>query len=127
MSVNGVESLSESDEIARDQARTLVDQLIEGMLTIGSRLAPVDRSGVVIDRGTVKRHVLAVALHSKLLEVGGEPLQILLVRKDSDRLGTKEVVVPNCKQAHENREVAIEGRCTKMFVHLMEAIQHSAK
>ena len=42
-----VERLSECDEIARNEPRALMDQLIEGVLAIGSGLAPVDRAGLV--------------------------------------------------------------------------------
>ena len=38
-----VERLAERDEVARDQPRSLMDQLIEGMLAVGARFAPVDR------------------------------------------------------------------------------------
>ena len=38
-----VERLREADEVARDQLRALVDQLVEGVLPVGARLAPVDR------------------------------------------------------------------------------------
>ena len=45
-----VERLREADEVARDQPRALVDQLVEGVLAVGARLAPEDRPGVVARR-----------------------------------------------------------------------------
>ena len=45
-----VQRLAEADEVARDQPRSLVDQLVERMLAVGAGLAPVDRAGVVVDR-----------------------------------------------------------------------------
>src|SRR6266849_2466280 len=40
-----IERLVERYEVAGNESRSLMNQLIEGMLTIGSRLAPVDRAG----------------------------------------------------------------------------------
>ena len=46
-----VVGLHEADEVAGDQPRALVDQLVEGVLAVGPRLAPEDRPGVVVDAG----------------------------------------------------------------------------
>src|SRR3990172_2438008 len=73
------EGLRERDEIAGDEARPLMDQLVEGVLAVGPRLAPGDGSGRVVDPGPVERHVLAVALHRGLLQIRREALQVLLV------------------------------------------------
>src|SRR5258708_22658773 len=50
MSAELVERLCEGDEIAGDEPSALVDQFIERVLAIGSGLAPVDRSGLVVNR-----------------------------------------------------------------------------
>ena len=50
MPAERIERLAEGDEVARNQPRALMDQLIERVLAVGARLAPVDRAGVVIDR-----------------------------------------------------------------------------
>ena len=39
-----VERLREGDEVARDEPGALVDELVEGVLAVGARLAPVDRA-----------------------------------------------------------------------------------
>ena len=44
-----VERLGEADQVDRDQLRALVDQLVEAVLAVGARLAPVDRAGLVVD------------------------------------------------------------------------------
>src|SRR5215813_14097749 len=44
----GIQGVGEADEVARDEPRPLVDELIERMLAVGSRLAPVDRPRVVV-------------------------------------------------------------------------------
>ena len=51
MAAERVERFDEGDEVAGDQPRALVDQLVEGVLAVGAGLAPVDRAGVVVDRG----------------------------------------------------------------------------
>ena len=80
-----IERVHEADEVAGDQARPLVDQLVEGVLAVGPRLAPVDRAGVVVDPGAVEGDVLAVRLHGELLEVGREAVQVLVVGEDRRR------------------------------------------
>ena len=44
------ERVREGDEVARDQPRALMDQLVERVLSVGAGLAPVDRAGLVVDR-----------------------------------------------------------------------------
>src|SRR5262249_51454029 len=122
-----IERLTKSDEITWDQPRSLVDQLVKGMLTVGSRLAPIDGTGIVIDPVTIESHMLTVALHCQLLQISWKPLQVLLVRKNRDGFCAEEVVVPDGQEAHEHRQVVLKGRGAEMFVHLMETIQHGAE
>src|SRR5712691_2490158 len=82
-----VERLVERYEVAGNESRSLMNQLIEGMLAIGSRLTPVDGAGIVADSLAVQGDVLAVALHGQLLQIGWESLQVLLVRQHRDGLG----------------------------------------
>ena len=74
MSAERIERLVEGDEVTRDEPSPLMDQLIEGVLAVGSRLAPVDRSGVVVDVGPLERDMFAVTLHRQLLEIGWKAL-----------------------------------------------------
>ena len=78
-----------------------MNQLIEGMLAVGSRLAPVDRARVVSHALPLERHVLAVALHGELLEVGGEAFQILIVGQHRDGLRAEEVGVPDSQKSQD--------------------------
>ena len=50
MPAERIERLAEGDEVARNEPRALVNQLIERVLAVGARLAPVDRPGVASDR-----------------------------------------------------------------------------
>ena len=118
------ERVREGDEVARDQARTLVDQLVERVLPVGAGLAPVDRAGVIRHDLAVERDTLAVALHRQLLEVGREALQVVLVRQHRHRLGTEEVGVPDRQQPHQHRQVLLERRRAEVLVHLVEAVEH---
>ena len=91
----GVERLAKSDEVARDEPRSLMDQLVEGMLAVGPRLAPIDGAGIIGDFSAIEGHVFAIALHGQLLQIGRKALEILLVGQHRDGLGAEEVVVPN--------------------------------
>ena len=67
MAAERVQRLAKGDKVTRDEPGPLVDQLVEGVLPVGSRFAPVNRAGVVVDLGAIERDVLAVALHRQLL------------------------------------------------------------
>src|SRR5215467_10839505 len=77
----GVQGVGEADEVAGDESRPLVDELIERVLAVGPRLAPVDRPRVVVHALAAQADVLAVRLHGQLLEIRGKSLQVLLVRQ----------------------------------------------
>src|SRR5271165_5991942 len=104
-----------------------MDQLIEGVLAIGARLSPIDGASVAGNGRSIQPDVLAIALHRQLLQIGGESLQVLLVRQHSGRLRAEKIVVPDSEQAHEYWKIAPERSCPEMRVHLMEAIQHGAE
>ena len=95
MMVQGIERVAEGNEIGRDKLCSLMDQLVERVLTIGSRLAPVDGPGLVINFSSLDCDVFAIAFHRQLLEIGRKALEILLVGKDSNRLRTEQIVVPD--------------------------------
>src|SRR5262245_48839750 len=90
-----VERFVECDEVAWNEPRSLMNQLIERVLAICAWLAPVNRAGIIGNFVSVERDVFAVAFHGQLLQIGRKSLEILLVRQDRDGLSTEEVVVPN--------------------------------
>src|SRR4030095_4067213 len=90
-----VQGVAEGDEVTGDETSPLMDQLVERMLTVGSRLSPVDGSGRIADLRALARDMLAVALHRQLLQVGREALEVLLVGQDGDGLGAEEIRVPH--------------------------------
>src|SRR5213594_3349887 len=75
-----VERLVERYEVAWNESRSLMNQLIERVLAICAWLAPIDRAGIVRDFVTVERDVFAVAFHRQLLQIGWKSFQVLLVR-----------------------------------------------
>ena len=97
-----VERAGEGDEVAGDQLRALVDELIEGVLAVRAGLAPHDRTGLVVDPLALQRHVLAVALHVELLQVRGEAGEVLVVGQHRHRLSVEEVVVPQAEEAEQD-------------------------
>ena len=72
-----------------------MEQLVKRMLTVSSRLTPVNRAGIAGDFASIKCDVFAIALHCQLLEISRESLQVLLVRKDGYGRRAEKVVVPN--------------------------------
>src|SRR4030095_304462 len=99
MPAKWIQGFAERDEVAGNESRALMNQLVEGMLTIGARLTPVDRASIVADSFAVYGDVFAIALHRQLLQIGGEALQVLLVRQHRDGLGAEEVGIPHRQQA----------------------------
>src|SRR5215475_2491254 len=122
-----IERLTESDEITWDQPRSLVDQLVKRMLTVGSRLPPIDGTGIVIDPLTIDSHMFAVAFHGQLLQISRKALEILLIGQHRHGLRTEEVVVPDGQEAHEHWQIALKGSGAEMLIHLMKTIQHGAE
>src|SRR5216683_5272782 len=72
------ERVTKRNEITWDQPGPLVNQLIEGMLTVGSWFAPIDGTRIIVHDPPIQSHMFAVALHGQLLQVGGKALQVLL-------------------------------------------------
>ena len=58
-------------------APTLMDELVESMLSIGARFSPDNGPGGVVHQLTTMRYVFTVTLHVCLLEVGSEAMQVL--------------------------------------------------
>src|SRR5439155_5453147 len=119
--------LTKTDEITWNYFRSLVKKLIKGVLAVGARLTPVDGACLIIHSSAIHHHMLAIALHRQLLEVSRKALQVLAVGKDRDSLGIEETAVPDRKQSHENRQVSLEWRLTKVFIHRSKPREHRLK
>src|SRR5690606_39318984 len=73
------------NEIARNQFGALMQELIKGMLTVGARLAPDNRTGLIGNRVAGTIDGFAVTLHIALLEIRCKPMQVLIVGEDRFR------------------------------------------
>jgi hypothetical protein len=123
--VEVVIGLGEGEEVRRHQHRALVQQLVEGVLAVGARLAPDDLAGRDVDRRAVEGHRLAVGLHAQLLQVGRESGEVLRVGQHRLALRAEEVDVPDRDQAEQSREVLLVRRGAEVLVDDVEAVEHS--
>ena len=53
-SPSGFSVLAEADQVEGDEPGTLMDQLVEAVLAVRPGLAPVNRTGVVVDGRAVR-------------------------------------------------------------------------
>ena len=73
----------QTDEVARDQPRALVDQLVERVLAVGARLAPDDRARVDSRRACRRASTrLPLLSMSSCWKYAGKRLQVLVVGQD---------------------------------------------
>ena len=100
-----------------------MQQLVEGVLTVGAGLAPEDLTGVGGHGAAVPADMLAVGLHGELLQVGRETVQVLAVRKHGMALGTEEVDVPDVEQAHQRDGIVLERGIAEVLIDSMEALE----
>src|SRR5436305_5009241 len=127
MTPQQVQSLVKADKVAGNEFSALVDELIECVLPICAGLSPDDGSCLVVHLPALQINMLSVTLHIKLLKVGTETVEIMVIGQDRNRLGTEKVVVPDTDQPQQYRQVVFKRSGTKVFIHLMEAGQHFAE
>ncbi|MNO72247.1 hypothetical protein D3C76_631880 [compost metagenome] len=106
-----------NDEVRRDQLRALVQQLVIGVLAIATDAAPDDRAGVMVNRGAVLAHALAVGLHVQLLQMLGDVAQVMIIRQDRMALRAPEIAVPDAEQGQQYRHVLLEWCVLEVLVH----------
>ena len=119
----GVGRRRRDEQVERNDLRALMDELEEGVLAVGARLAPHHRAGRRIGRRAVELDVLAVALHLQLLEIGGEAPEPLVVRDHSVRGVAEDVAVPDAEQPHQDRDVVLDRRFAEVLVDLVAAAE----
>ena len=98
---------SEANELCGNHS-TLVHQLVEAVLAVGSRLSEDYRSRLGSQSGALQTNCLPVALHVELLNVCGEPEQGLTVWEHRPRCVAAHVVVIEAHQSQKHREVLRE-------------------
>src|SRR5476649_1427801 len=119
MASERIEGPGEADEVAGDQARALMDELVEAVLAVGPGFAPEDGTGVIGDVLARERDVLAVGFHGELLQIGREALEVLLVRQNGNGLGVEEVGVPDCEKSEKCGKVLRDGCGAEVNIHGM--------
>ena len=118
-----VRGVDERDEVGRDELGALVNQLVEGVLAVGARLAPEDLAGLGGDGGAVPTHGLAVGFHGQLLQVGREAVQVLVVRQHGVGGDLEEVAVPDVQHTEQHHDVLLERGVGEVLIDLVEAVQ----
>src|SRR6266699_6736253 len=104
-----------------------MDELVECVLPVSARLSPDDGPGLVVHLPALEINMLSVTLHIKLLKVGAETPEIMIVGQDRYSLSSKEIVVPDTNQSQEHRQVAFKRSSAEVLIHLVETSQHFAK
>ena len=117
----------EPDEVARDEPRALVEQLVERVLAIRAGLAPHHGARGGCHRPAVEPDRLAVALHVKLLEVRGKAAQVVRVRQHRLGLRAMDVRVPHAEQPHDDSNVLRVRHRDEVLVYRMEAREELAE
>mmetsp|Transcript_51742 Transcript_51742/g.117856 ORF Transcript_51742/g.117856 Transcript_51742/m.117856 type:complete len:339 (-) Transcript_51742:765-1781(-) len=115
--------LARRDELGRDR-RALVHELVEGVLAVGAGLAEDDLARGEGHHVAVQVHKLAVRLHVHLLNVGGELAEGLRVREHGAGGVAQEAQVPDPEEAHQHRDVGVQGGVEKMHVHRTRPREH---
>ena len=79
--VDWVVGFGSEDEIGGNELRTLVEQLIEGVLGIGGGFSKEDGAGSVFDHLAVAGDTFTIRFHRELLKVGREAMKVLIKAK----------------------------------------------
>ena len=117
-----VVAVCRGDEVARNHLGALVNQLVEGVLAVRTRFAPEDRTRLVVDAQGIAVNGLAVGFHVGLLEVGGQAVQVLVVREHRVAGSAEEVVVPYADEGEDNRHVLVGRSGLEMLIHFVGAL-----
>lgn len=118
---NRVMRLDRRKEIARDELRPLINELIERMLAVRARLAPNNLTSLVVDDVAVAIDALAVAFHIDLLEISGKTAHVLVISENRLSFGAPEIIVPNAKKRHQNWNIFAIRSAAEILVYLVRA------
>ena len=110
-------------KVTRDECCALMQHLVEGVLSIGSRFAPDDHGGTFGGWRAIDSGAFAVALHFELLEVGRQAMQMLVIGQYSARLAVPAFAVPAVQESQEYWNVLVHGRIAEVAVHFMRALK----
>src|SRR6476660_4610891 len=122
-----IQRAAESDEVTRNEPGALMYQLIEGVLAVGAGFAPVNRTCCVGDSRSIDGNTLAVTFHCQLLQICRETFHVLVIGQYGDGGSIKTIAVPDRKESHQDWNISLERCAAKMFVDLVEAVEHRPK
>jgi len=117
----------EAHELQGDNVGALVQQLIEGVLTVGAGLAEDDGAGDVVHRLAEAVDGLAVGLHVQLLQVSGEAAQSLGVGQHGGVGVAQNIALVNADQSVQQSGVGLQVGVLGQNVSLGSAIQEVCK
>mmetsp|Transcript_86617 Transcript_86617/g.176783 ORF Transcript_86617/g.176783 Transcript_86617/m.176783 type:complete len:231 (-) Transcript_86617:526-1218(-) len=98
-------------------------QLVETVLTVGSRLPKVNGAGGHRHRSAVHLHALAVAFHVQLLDVWHETKQGLAVGQDGHTFVAQQAAIPHVQQSQDQGQIIFGRRLLEMFIHGMPSFK----
>ena len=104
-----------------------MQQLVERVLAVRTRLAENHGARTVRHGQAVMADALAVRLHVGLLQVGGQPVQVLVVGQDGVNADALDVAIPDADEGKQHGHVAREGRLGEVPVHRVTAGQQLAE
>src|SRR5471030_131563 len=96
------------DKVTRNDFGSLMNQLIERVLTVSTWLTPNDWAGLIVHWIAVTVNVFTVGFHVALLEVSGKAVHVLVIWQDSFGFGAVEIVVPDTDQRQQNGQVLLQ-------------------
>ena len=124
---NRIVRLAAPDEVARNKVRTLMNQLIETVLAVRSRLTPFNRTCDVLNGLAVLAHALAVRLHIHLLQIGRKARKVLVIGQHAIALGPITVRVENAEKSQDDRHILLKLRRPEVPIHLVVALEELRK
>lgn len=127
MITDGIMAQRGSQEIRRDQSRSLMDELVKGMLPVRSRFTPDDRAGLIGHLPAIPAHGLSVTFHVPLLKICREAVHILVIGENDFSLSAKEIDIPDADESEDYRDVAPERCIPKVLVHLKSTLEQFAE
>src|SRR5512135_188738 len=120
---HGVVRDSRSDKITGYDFCPLMDELVEGVLSVRTRFSPNHGPGLITDFATIPINIFSVAFHIALLKICGEPVHVLIVGQYGLGLGAKKIIVPDSDHGENDRYVRFIRRLPEMDVHGIGALQ----
>mmetsp|Transcript_34061 Transcript_34061/g.78626 ORF Transcript_34061/g.78626 Transcript_34061/m.78626 type:complete len:460 (+) Transcript_34061:222-1601(+) len=118
--VDGLLGFAETDEVRGDHP-ALMHQLVEGVLTVGSRFSKVHLSGGKGHYGAVESDTFSIGFHIHLLNMGRKPLEGLRIGKDGARFVSEKGGVPHPQEPQKDGNVVPQRCVEEVIVHIVRA------